>query len=177
VIVIWLLDVFLIVAIPLLVEARRAARNERAQLARGGIEAGGDVYKLMRIAYPAAFGLMIAEAALRGRAAPRTFLAGLVGFALAKALKWWAIVTLGRYWTFRVIVVPGTRLVDGGPYRFLRHPNYVGVVLELLAVGLMTGAAVSAAPAVVLFSMLLKRRIVAEERALASAARHPPCSL
>ena len=53
----------------------------------------------------------------------------------AKALKWWAILTLGRFWTFRVIVVPGATLVAGGPYRWLRHPNYVGVIGELVGVG------------------------------------------
>jgi methyltransferase len=101
----------------------------------------------------------------------------LIVFALGKLLKWWAILTLGSSWTFRVIVVPGMRLVDRGPYKFLRHPNYVGVALELIGVALMTGAAVSGPLAVVLFGMLLKRRISVEERALAAAARHPPCSL
>src|SRR5262249_55916268 len=103
-----------------------------------------------------------------------------VGFALflaAKAVKWWAILVLGPAWTFRVIVVPDTRLVDSGPYRILRHPNYVGVVGELAGTALMTGAAVSGPLAIVLFGMLLKRRIAVEERALASTARHPPCSL
>src|SRR5581483_9279045 len=96
--VMWLLDAFLIVAIPLLVEARRAARHERAQRARGGFEPAGDVYKLMRIAYPAAFAAMLAEAAVRERGAPPTFAAGIFVFAAAKALKWWAILTLGPSW-------------------------------------------------------------------------------
>lgn len=173
----WLLDVSLIVAIPLTLEAVHAGRNERAQLARGGVEATGDVYKLMRVAYPLAFAAMIAEGASAGGQWPRTFAAGLIAFALGKTLKWWAILTLGRSWTFRVIVVPGMRLVEGGPYKFLRHPNYVGVVLELIGVALMTGAAVSGPLAVVLFGTLLKRRISVEERALAAAARYPPCSL
>ena len=52
---------------------------------------------------------------------------GLAVFAAAKLLKWWAIRSLGPYWTFRVIVVPGSSRVDSGPYRFLRHPNYIAV--------------------------------------------------
>ena len=173
----WLIDVVLIVAIPLTLETVRAGRNERAQLTRGGVEASADVYKLMRVAYPLAFAAMIVEAASAGGRWPRTFAAGLTLFALGKLLKWWAILTLGPCWTFRVIVVPGMRLVDRGPYKFLRHPNYVGVALELIGVALMTGAAVSGPLAVVLFGMLLKRRISVEERALAATARHPPCSL
>lgn len=166
-----------LIIIPLLIEAARAARNERAQLARGGLEAPGDVYGLMRVAYPASFAAMLVERALRGPVAFEWLAIGLACFAAGKAVKWWAILTLGRSWTFRVIVVPGDALVARGPYRFLRHPNYVGVVLELLGAALMTGAAVSGPLAGVLFGMLLVRRIAVENRALASAARHPPCSL
>src|SRR5207302_315004 len=70
-------------------------------------------------------------------------LAGATLFAAAKALKWWAIATLGPAWTFRVIVVPGAPLVASGPYRFVAHPNYIGVVGELVGATLMTGAFIS----------------------------------
>ena len=64
---------------------------------------------------------------------PPVLAAGLaVFFVGTKALKWWAILTLGPSWTFRVIVVPGAPLIASGPYRFVRHPNYVGVVGELI---------------------------------------------
>src|SRR4051812_34192922 len=113
-------------------EAGRAASNERRQRARGGIEPHGDVYLLMRVAYPAMFVAMLVEGAVRGAAADGGFGIGLVLFAAAKALKWAAILALGPAWTFRVIVVPGSHLVVGGPYRYLRHPNYVGVVGEIV---------------------------------------------
>ncbi len=90
----------------MLIEARRAARNERAQRARGGLEPPGDVYRIMRVAYPAAFLAMIVEGAIRGTPPAAVFVAGGVLFAAAKALKWWAIHALGPCWTFRVIVVP-----------------------------------------------------------------------
>src|SRR6185503_11070912 len=93
------------------VEARRAAGNERAQRARGGIEPATDVYTWMAFAYPASFSAMLIEGALRGGSPPAMVVAGAVVFAAAKVLKWWAIVTLGRFWTFRVIVVPGAPLV------------------------------------------------------------------
>ena len=161
----------------MIVEAARAARHERAQLARGGIEPPGDVYNAMRFAYPLLFAAMIGESLLRGQPAPIWVVLGLVCFFAAKAIKWWAILTLGRAWTFRVIVVPGAPLVRRGPYRFLRHPNYVGVAGELVGVALAAGASVSGPIAIVLFGTLLKRRIAVEERALDSTARHPPCSL
>jgi methyltransferase len=165
--------------VPMLIEARRAAANERAQRASGGIQPEADIpiYTMMQAAYPGAFAAMLAEGWLRGNAPRAMLIAGLTCFAVSKAVKWWAILTLGRFWTFRVVVVPDAPLVRRGPYRFLSHPNYVAVVGELAGAGLMTGAAVCGPLAVVLFGMLLKRRIAVEEEALASSARHPPCSL
>jgi len=148
------------------VEAARARHNEAVQRARGGIEPRGDVYPVMRIVYPAAFAAMIVEGAARGGAPRATIVAGALVFGAAKALKWWAIVALGESWTFRVIVVPGARLVSDGPYRFLRHPNYVGVIGELVGVALMTGAAVSGPLATIGFGLLIGKRIAVETRAL-----------
>jgi len=176
-----LFAVALLIAGPMVAEAIRAARNEAAQRARGGIEPPGDVFTIMRIAYPATFLALLVEGFLRGglRGAPPAgwIVGGLACFAAAKALKWWAILSLGPFWTFRVIVVPGASLVRHGPYRLLRHPNYVGVVLELTGAAMMTGAAVCGPLGIVLFSVLLQRRIAVENRALDAAARHPPCSL
>jgi methyltransferase len=157
--------VFLLVFLPLLVEARRAARNERAQRAIGGIEPAGDVYRLMRVAYPTAFLAMIAEGAMRGSPPLSVVVAGVAFFALAKALKWWAIVSLGQFWTFRIIVVPATRLIRSGPYRYLRHPNYVAVAGELVAVAVMTGARGAGPIATGLFGLLILKRIAVEDSA------------
>jgi methyltransferase len=156
----------LLIFVPMLVEANRSARNERAQRARGGIEPRDDVYGAMRLVYPAAFLAMLGEAAVRQPAGASWFVSGLAIFAAAKIIKWWAILTLGRSWTFRVIVVPGDPLVTVGPYRYLRHPNYVGVAGELIGAAVMTGARLSGPIAVGIFAFLLYKRIAAEERAL-----------
>jgi methyltransferase len=150
----------------MIVEAARAARNERAQIARGGVEPSGDVYPIMRIAYPAAFLLMLVEGWVRGAPADGGIAAGLAVFAIAKALKWWAIVSLGRFWTFRVIVVPGTTPVTSGPYRFLRHPNYVGVIGELVGIALVANAKVTGPVATIGFALLVAKRAAVENRAL-----------
>jgi methyltransferase len=155
----------------MLVEARRAAANARAQRARGGVEPAGDVYGLMQVAYPASFLLMIAEGAWRGAPPLRFAVTGAVLLAAAKALKWWAILSLGPSWTFRVIVVPGSRRIVSGPYRFVPHPNYVAVVGEFIGVGLMTGATVSGPLTLVVFAALLVTRIAVEERALRASTR------
>jgi methyltransferase len=171
----------LIVFVPMLFEARRSARNERTQRARGGIEPPGDVYDLMRVAYPIVFLAMIAEGFWRSERAAfasvdsgiamasvslsELALAGFLLFMLAKALKWWAIRSLGRSWTFRVIVVPGDPLVARGPYAWIRHPNYVAVAGELMAVALMSGAAIAGPIGTVAFGALMLKRIAVEERA------------
>jgi methyltransferase len=159
----------------MLIEALRAARNERAQRAAGGVEPPDDVYRWMQIAYPGAFAAMCVEGLLRHEPPPPALVAvGALVFVLGKALKWWAILSLGRFWTFRVIVVPGARLVDRGPYRLIRHPNYVGVVLELVSVALMTGARVTGPLATSLFTLLIVRRIAVEERALGRGSATGP---
>ncbi len=157
------------VFIPMIIESRIAAANERAQFSRGGIEPAGDVYAIMRIAYPAVFVAMIAE----GLWWPSTphLIEGLVLFAAAKLLKWWAIFALGDAWTFRVVVRPGAPLVATGPYRWLRHPNYVAVIGELAGIALMSGARIAGPLGTLAFGALMFRRIVIEERALAASRR------
>jgi len=109
-------------------------------------------------------------------AADRPFIPAL-GWAMlllvvgAQGLRWWCVTTLGRQWNTRVIVVPGLALVRAGPYRWLRHPNYLAVVIEGIALPLVHAAWVTALAFTVLNAVLLLRfRIPAEERALASAS-------
>ena len=155
----------------MVVEALRASANERAQRGLGGVEPAGDVYAIMRVAYPAAFLAMFAEGALGGAPPSTAVLAGALLWAAAKGLKWWAILTLGPSWTFRLIVVPGAQLIVSGPYRFMRHPNYVGVMGELAGVALMTGALVSGVAGTIAFGGLVLRRIALEDQSLREAAR------
>ena len=154
----------------MLIEARRAARNEAAQRSHGGIEPAGDVYDLMRVAYPVAFLGMIAEGIARGTSSS-WFTGGTALFILVKGLKWWAILSLERRWTFRLIVVPGDARVGTGPYRYLRHPNYIAVIGELGATALMTGARISGPIGTLVFGVLILRRIALEDRALDAILR------
>jgi methyltransferase len=152
--------------IPMLLEARLSARNERRLRHSGAVEPAGDVYRVMAVAYPACFLAMLAEAWIRGAAPGGRFAAGLALFAAAKALKYWAIATLGARWSFRVLVPPRASLVTSGPYRLARHPNYIGVVGELLGMSIMARAPVAGVVALAVFSGLILARIRIEERAL-----------
>lgn len=154
--------------VPMLVEARVAARHADALRRRGAREPEGDVYALMQVAYPACFLAIAGEGWLRGAHVGPAFSGGLTIFLAGKALKYWAIATLGDRWTFRVLVPPGSSRRVAGPYRFLRHPNYVGVAGELIGMALMAQAPVAGVLSVVGFGGLMLARVRVEERALAA---------
>ena len=163
--------VALAVFVPMLFEAARSQRNEARLRARGAIEPAGDVYPWMQLAYPGCFLAIVAEAAVRRPPAGAAALAGVAVFLLAKALKYAAIAALGERWTFRVLVLPGAPLVKTGPYRWLRHPNYVGVAGELIGAALMAGSPVAGVIAFVTFGGMMLARVRVEERALESCER------
>jgi methyltransferase len=148
-------------------EALVAARNDRALRAAGAVEPRGDVYRLMQVAYPACFAAMLAEGGWRSVQPDAMSATGLAIFAAAKALKYWAIASLGSRWTFRVLVPPGSARTTRGPYRWIAHPNYVGVAGELIGTALAMHALVAGPGAVAGFCILMVRRVVVEEKALA----------
>ena len=158
--------VFAAVYAPMIVEAVIASRHDRILQSRGAVEPRDDVLGQMRFAYPGAFLLMLAEAWLRGAPLDALFRGGAVIFAVAKALKWWAMATLGDRWTFRVLVPPDSALITSGPYRWMRHPNYVAVIGELAGAAVMCRALVTGPIGTLIFIELIRRRIIVEERNL-----------
>ena len=156
------------VGLMMLVELQLSRSNERGLRAAGAWEPADDVYPLMQVAYPASFVLMAMEGALQASVASAGVLSGLAVFGLGKAIKFWAIAALGPRWSFRVLVLEGAPLVTSGPYRWMRHPNYVGVMGELVGVAIALSAFVTGTLALVTFGWILVRRIKVEERALYS---------
>ena len=94
---------------------------------------------------------------------------GLALFGLAKALKIWAISSLGSRWSYRVLVLPGAPLVHAGPYRFISHPNYLAVVGEIASVAAIVWAPITGVLATIGFGWLMIARIRVEDRALGGA--------
>lgn len=156
----------LVVFVPMLIELVVSRRNERDLQRRGAIEPPDEAYRVMRWAYPGVFVVMAIEGSSSGPAPGLATTAGAAVFLLSKALKFWAIASLGSSWTYRVLVLPGAPLVTHGPYALMRHPNYVAVVGELLGMAFFVGARASGPLCLLLFGLLLRRRIRAEERAL-----------
>ena len=146
-----------------------ARHNTRRLLAIGATEHGRAHYPLV-VAFHAVWlgGLWIIG---RNRMVDPFGLAAFVALALVRL---WILATLRERWTTRVIVVAGAPLVTGGPYRFVRHPNYVVVACEIAVVPLALGLPVYAAAFTLLHVPLLLTRIRVENRALASAAPARP---
>jgi methyltransferase len=161
----------------MLAEQRVSMHNERWLRAQGAVEPTGDVYRAMAWLYPVAFLAMGIEGVWRaaGRAGeltdtgPAWAASGVVLFVASKALKYWAIRSLGPRWTFRVLVLPNAPLVTTGPYRYIRHPNYIAVVGEFVSAAMMVGAPISGLLMLITFGVALRARIRVEERALAAS--------
>ena len=147
-------------------EAVLSAHNERILRGRGAIEPPDDVIDIMRWAYPGSFVAMAIEGGWQGPSPPEVLAAGLVVLGFAKALKVWAISTLGTRWTYRVLVLSGAPLVARGPYAMFRHPNYLAVVGEIVGMALLVWAPVTGVLSFLGFGWLLTRRIAVEDRAL-----------
>ena len=155
--------VALLVALQRLAELGYARRNARRLLAAGGVEHGAGHYPLF-VALHGAW--LVALFVLVPAEAPADW--GLLGlYGLLQLGRLWVIASLGGRWTTRVIAVPGAALVKRGPYRFLRHPNYLVVALEIPLLPLAFGAWQIALVFGLANLALLAQRIRIEERALA----------
>lgn len=146
-----------------LVELRLADRNSQRLLAGGAIEYGRGHYPFIVALH------MVWLAALWWWAPGRSIsIPLLLLFALLQIGRVWVIATLGERWTTRIIVKRGAPLIRRGPYRFLNHPNYAIVTLEIAALPLMFGLWAIAVIFSLLNAAILAIRIRAENRALAS---------
>jgi methyltransferase len=155
--------VILLVALERLVELVYAARNTRNLRRRGAVEVGQGHYPvivLLHAAWLAAL-LVLVPAATR----PVWWLLGL--FALLQGARLWVLASLGPFWTTRVLTLPGAPVVRRGPYRWVRHPNYLVVIAEIaiLPLAFRTWAVSAVFSALNLAIILWRVRI--EDRALA----------
>ncbi len=149
------------------VELWLSRRNAAWALGQGGVESGRSHYGVMVALHALFLVSCAAEPVALGREFPGALGFACLGLALAaQGLRWWAIGTLGCRWSTRVIVMPNAEPVTGGPYRFLPHPNYVAVVVELAAVPLIFGGWATAATFTLVNAVLLAVRVRVEERAL-----------
>jgi methyltransferase len=149
-----------------------AAQNTRRLRAAGAVEIdrrGYPWFVLLHAAWLGSLYLLVPP-----DAAPSWPLLGV--FAVLQLGRLWVIATLGRRWTTRVIELPGAMQVEGGPYRYLRHPNYAIVIAEIAVLPLAFGAIATALVFSAINLVLIRRRIAIEDRALAVMSSGRPRS-
>ncbi|WP_085994423.1 isoprenylcysteine carboxyl methyltransferase family protein [Oceanobacillus senegalensis] len=160
----WLLLAFII--LQRLVELLIARRNEQWMRERGGIEIGSEHYKWFFIVHSCFFISILLEVSLQTNSVSElnNYLFAL--FLLTQLARVWCIQSLGRFWNTKIIVLPNVALVKRGPYKYIKHPNYVIVGVELFVIPLLFGAYMTAVLFPLFHLILLKIRIPAEEKAL-----------
>ena len=138
-------------------ELRRSRRNEIRMREKGGFERFPEHYRVLVALHVSWFAAMLAEVC---------YFRAFSGLAAGQTLRYFAIRTLAERWSTRIYVVPDAPLIKHGIYRFVRHPNYLGVILEIASVPLLHAAYGTA----VVFSLanliILRHRIRLEELAL-----------
>jgi methyltransferase len=150
-----------------LVELIVARRNQRWLISQGAVEVGVEHYPWMVVQHA----LFLVSCALEVWWLQRPFyptlaLAMVALVVAAMALRYWTMTTLGRRWTTRVFCLPGEPVITSGPYRFLRHPNYLAVAVEIFALPMIHTAWLTATVFSLANAWLLSRRIRAEEAGL-----------
>jgi len=164
----WYLILIFIVGVERLAELVIAQRNLAWSRVRGGVEIGAGHYPVMVVLHLALLVGCVVEVAVMHR--PFIPALGWPMLALviaAQGLRWWCITTLGRQWNTRVVVIPGAPRIDGGPYRWIPHPNYVAVAVEGFALAMVHTAWVTALAFTILNAALMSTRISVENSALA----------
>lgn len=155
--------VLLLVALCRILELLYARHNTRRLLAAGASEVGRGHYPVIVALHFAWFIAMLVM--IPADAPAQWFWLGL--FVILQAGRAWVLLTLGRFWTTRIVTLPGAPLVRGGPYRFIRHPNYLIVELEIIALPMAFGAPLLAVIFGIANAAVLWWRITIENGALA----------
>lgn len=158
--------VFLFLIAERLLELLIASRNKRIMFAQGGREFFPETYRVMVGMHALFFTVLIFESYPWHVPFDRLTWFGLIMILLLQVLRYWCIVSLGNCWNTRIILLPGSNVRRRGPYRFIRHPNYLAVTLELAIIPLLCRAPLTLITFSLLNLLVLRERITLEERAL-----------
>lgn len=161
-----------IVIVQRLLELVIAKRNEKNMRAQGAYEVGASHYPLMILLHVSFFISLLIEVSTFNLTPSPLFLLFLVMFLCVQGLRVWCLISLGSFWNTKIIVLPGAHVVTKGPYKYLRHPNYLVVSMEIALLPLMFEAYFTAICFTILNAIMLSIRIPTEERALKEATNY-----
>ncbi|MGG1573774.1 isoprenylcysteine carboxyl methyltransferase family protein [Fictibacillus sp. NRS-1165] len=146
-----------------------ARRNEKLMLSKGAVEAGQRHYKWMVMIHASFFVSLFLEVTLFHKEPAAWWWIPFSVFLLAQLARVWCLTTLGMYWNTKIIILPGAQVVARGPYKYIRHPNYCIVTLEIITIPLVFQAYFTGFLFLAFNALILSVRIPAEERALKEA--------
>ena len=157
---------FVFLAVQRLLELRHAKKNEALVRAEGGVEYDEGGYKHIVYMHICFFISLILEKFLLDRGFNSLSLLFFIIFIVTQFLRYWAITSLGKYWNTKIIVVPNAQLIIKGPYKYLKHPNYLAVIIEIAVIPLIFSCYITCIIFTTANIIILSRRIKIEERAL-----------
>lgn len=157
---------FFILICQRIVELVLARNNEKWMKQQGAVEFGSKHYQYLVWMHFLFFIGLFFEKVLFNRGLSSYWLLLFLLFCATQIVRLWAISSLGKYWNTKIIVLPNAKVVKKGPYRFIKHPNYMVVTLEFIIIPLLFKAYVTACLFTILNVMMLSIRIPEEEKAL-----------
>lgn len=160
--------VFLLaVGVGRLLEMRISRQHQQSLMARGIREGRDPAFGWIVVLHVGVLAGSFAEVwALRRPFIPLLAIPMLVLFVLANLLRWWVIATMAEHWNVRVMESLSLGVVTHGPFRFIRHPNYLALFVEMLAIPLIHTAYLTALIGGIVHVLILRSRIVHEEAVL-----------
>jgi methyltransferase len=161
-----------IVCIQRIIELVIAKRNEQWMIKQGAYEVGAKHYPYMIALHTAFFLSILFEVSIFNRPISPIWLALLVLFIITQIARVWCLRSLGRFWNTKILILSGANVVKKGPYKYIRHPNYLIVGIEILLLPLMFQAYLTAIIFTCLNMAMLAVRIPAEEKALREATNY-----
>jgi len=165
----------IILALQRISELIIARRNERTVLSEGAVEYDREGYRVIVAMHAAFFLSFIAEYYFLKRSLNTLWPLLLLIIVLAEALRYWAISSLGKYWNTKILVIAGTSLISKGPYKYIRHPNYLAVVIEIAVIPLIFSCYITSVLFTFFNFIVLRRRIRIEESALTAESQNRNC--
>ncbi|BAC13703.1 hypothetical conserved protein [Oceanobacillus iheyensis HTE831] len=165
---IFLTILFVFIILQRLIELIIASKNEQWMLAKGGVEIEPHQHKWFIMVHGLFFISIIVELILSNASIPELFILWFSLFIATQFVRIWSITSLGKYWNTKIIILPGSTLVKRGPYKYVKHPNYIIVGIELFVIPMMFGAYWTAVIFPFFHLILMSIRIPAEEKALTS---------
>jgi methyltransferase len=169
------LALFSLIILQRLMELRIAKRNETWMKAQGAIEFGSRHYRYLVLMHLCFFISLLTEkiALNKGMSPLWPVIFGI--FLLAQTVRVWALLSLGRFWNTKIIVLPNAEVVLNGPYRYIKHPNYLVVAVELAVIPLLFGAYLTAIIFSIVNAIMMFIRIPEEEYALQNLTEYSYC--